>query len=81
MKTDNEFEGIGKKTTYKVPEGFFEQVPEKNTPESKTIGTKTKDEIGALANSSSSCVTVGNSFPWLLYVRTWEAGNIPDCSG
>lgn len=29
MLEDNEFQGIGKKTPYKTPDGFFEQVSEK----------------------------------------------------
>ena len=35
MKADNEFDGIGKKTTYKVPDGFFEHISERTLSKAK----------------------------------------------
>lgn len=35
MKEDTEFQGIGKKTPYKVPDGFFERISEKTLRKAK----------------------------------------------
>lgn len=35
MKSNNEFDKIGKKTTYQVPDGFFEQVSERTLLKAK----------------------------------------------
>jgi len=65
MNTSNEFDSIGKRTTYKVPDGFFEQFSEKTLRIAKQREQKRKNiltlwrTIGIAASMTAVALLAG----------------------
>jgi len=60
----NNFEQIGKKTTYKVPEGFFDQLPEKTLAKARLRERKARQKITLWISMAAASVVVVMMLVW-----------------
>lgn len=70
MKTKNEFEGIGKITPYKVPEGFFSQLSTKTLEKAQRREHRVRQLRSAIGITLTAAASVA-----ILFLFVWQDKN------